>query len=410
MSVTTTNPIEVFAVCAELIDWSQRAGLPGDYVKLWRKHEAVFHCILAPPLRRDEGSTHKLRQLELENWLETLHRTLRTDILERIAASFASVGGSALWEGLGPERQRQIARAREARACSAEASFIAALLRFRQSPACRNLTEALRAMEDLFEARSPRTGGLGAEQLRQSLDRLVDVIVEEIPSVACEVLASEVEKRFSCAADRSWLDDVSMSRSKSRLDDRWSPTWEQFGFSHARVEPPGQWFVPEIQARYEELRLAREVEQAQAEAEAEDRRRANEIAEKGRRQDEERLAAQTRENAELAARRNDEHRRHFMEKVNEEARQLVRDEMETRGLTLKSIPEPQRSAWIREVEEALIRRWVGNRRTKRTESDTKSTRRRGGKVGAASFPRSNRLRPTFPKRGNPFRIARPHPS
>lgn len=343
MSVSTTNPIEVFTVCAELIDWSQRAGLPGDYVKLWRKHQAVCHRILAPSRRRGEGSTHKLRQLELEIWLETLHRTLRADILERIAVSFASVGGSALWEGLGPKRQRQIACAREAWACSAEASLIAALLRFRQSPACRNLTEALRAMEDLFEARSPRTGGLGAEQLRRSLDRLVDVIVEEIPSVACEVLASEVEKRFSCVADRSWLVDVSMSHSKSSLDDRWSPTWEQFGFSHARVEPLGQWFVPQIQARYEELRLAREVEQAQAEAEAEDRRRAHEIAEKRRRQDEERLAAQTRERAELAARRNEEDRRRFMERVNEEARKHVRDELEAGGLTLKSIPEPQRA-------------------------------------------------------------------
>jgi hypothetical protein len=366
VSVTTTNPIEVFAVCAELIEWSQRAGLPGDYMKLWRKHETVFHGIIAPtPRRRGEGSTHRLRQLELEIWIETLHRTLRGDILERIAASFASVGGSALWEGLEPERRRQIARAREAWARSAEASFISALLRFRQSPACRYLADALHALEDLFEARSPRTGELSAEQLGQSLDRLVDVIVEEIPPVACEVLASEVEMRFASEADRSWLDDVSMSRSKSKLDDRWIPTWEQFGFSHSRVEPPGQWFVPEIQARYEELRLAREVEQAHAEAEAEDRRRLSEITEMRRRQDEERLAAQTRESAELAARRSDEDRRRSMEKMNEEARQLVRDEMEARGLTLKSIPEPQRSARIREVEEALIRRRVGNRRTKR---------------------------------------------
>jgi hypothetical protein len=83
--------------------------------------------------------------------------------------------------------------------------------------------------------------------------------------------------------------------------------------------------------------------------------------------------------------------------------------MEARGLTLKSIPEPQRSARIREVEEALIRRRVGNSGQKTTESDTKSTRRRGGKVEQPSFPRSNRLRPTFPKRGNPFRAARPPP-
>lgn len=366
MSVTTTNPIEVFAVCAELIEWSQRAGLPGDYMKLWRKHETVFHGIIAPTARRrGEGSTHQLRHLELEIWVETLHRTLRADILERIAASFASVGGSALWESLEPERQRQVARAREAWACSAEASFISALLRFRESPACRYLADALHALEDLFEARSPRTGGPGAEQSRQSLDRLVDVIVEKIPPVACEVLASEVEMRFTSEADRSWLNDVSMSRSKSRLEDRWIPTWEQFGSSYWRVERTGQWFVPEIQARYEELRLAREVEHARGEAEAEDRRRRSEATEMRRRQDEERLAAQTLERTELAARRSDEDRRRFMEKVNEEARQLVRDEMEARGLTLKSIPEPQRSARIREVEEALIRRRVGNRRTKR---------------------------------------------
>lgn len=54
--------------------------------------------------------------------------------------------------------------------------------------------------------------------------------------------------------------------------------------------------------------------------------------------------------------------------------------------TLKSIPEPQRSAKIREAEEALIRRWGGNKGQKGTKSDTKSIRRRRQGSKQPSFP------------------------
>jgi hypothetical protein len=356
MSVATTTPFELFAVCAELTEWSQQAGLPGDYGRLWRKLEAVFRRILAPAPRRGAGPSHQLRHLELELWVDTLHRTLRAEILGRVAASFASVCGSAHWMSLEPERLRQVARAREARARSAESSFISALSRFQRSPSSGYLAEAVRALEEVVETRSPRTEP-SVEQESQALERLADVIVEEIPSVAREVLALEVEELFATRVDRSLLDDVSMPRRRFGQDDVWMPMWEEFGSSHSQVEPSGQWFVAEVQARYEDRRLAREVEQAHAEAEAEDRRRGNQIAEECRRREEGRLAAEERKRLELAAQRSEDDRVRFMEWANEQARNTVRSELEVQGLTLKSIPEPQRSAMIREAKEALIHRW-----------------------------------------------------
>jgi hypothetical protein len=125
---------------------------------------------------------------------------------------------------------------------------------------------------------------------------------------------------------------------------------------HASVEPSGSWFVPHLQAHYEELRHGREVEHAYSEAMMEYHRRTREIAEEEQRRENERRiaremsvqAAQKEREKEVLARRTMFAKR--------EAMRIVADRLEAGGLTLKHIPEPQRTQLLLEEEDRVMMR------------------------------------------------------
>jgi hypothetical protein len=74
-----------------------------------------------------------------------------------------------------------------------------------------------------------------------------------------------------------------------------SRSWQELEAGHASVEPSGSWFVPHLQAHYEELRHSREIEHAYSEAIMEDHRRTRESAEEEqRREDEMRISPPNR--------------------------------------------------------------------------------------------------------------------
>lgn len=363
-----TTALELLGICADITQWSQDAGLPGDYGALWRKHDALLRRIHAPASGRGPTAADRLRQMELEVWIEILRRSLLSDASDRVASAFMSNGGSTLWTELGPERRDQVMRGRQVHARSAERSFLSALRQFCRSPSCRRVAEALRALDDLVDSGSPPSEGWTSEQLSLGVEWLTDAVLRVVPPVAREILASEVEETFSLRFDPTWLDELGTSPAKRRSEPAWAPSWERLGSSYERAEPAAPWFTPEIQDRYEERRHARELEQAHADAEAENRRRMNEIAEERRRREEEVRAAEEHERRELTARRAKEERERVLERVREEARQVVIGEAAAAGTTLKGIPEPQRSWRINDVAEEILRRYDGQ---KQTRMDTK---------------------------------------
>lgn len=201
MTSVDTTFFELLAVCADIAEWSQRAGLPGDYVAFWQKHDVVLKRINGPASRHGPGAAERLRQTELETWIEILRRSLRPEALDRVATAFASNGGATLWVGLAPERRQQVMRRRQAHVRSVEQSFTAALLRFRASPSCRRVAAALRTLEDLVRTTSPPSEGWTSEQLRVGLEWMIDAVLRVIPPVAREILAEEVEEAFSSRVD-----------------------------------------------------------------------------------------------------------------------------------------------------------------------------------------------------------------
>jgi hypothetical protein len=369
VSITTSTTGELLDRVAELIVWAEQAGLRGDFPGLWRRHDALLKRVRTHSSSQGAPTIDHLRLMEAEVWAETLGRTLLPEILERAEAAFASAGGSALWAELAPDRRRQVARTRSAHARSVEEALRMAVLRFERSPGLRHLARALQVVGDLHGIRS-QGDRLSPEDVADALQRIETAIRTVLPVGAREFIASEVEERFDARAGGiSTWGSVIVPRS-SRDDEVWSPLWEQFaGPSHAEVEPADLWFAPQAQARYDERRLAREVDQAHASAELEDRRRTKEIAEEHRKREEERRAAEEQERIQAVARKAKEDHERILQRARELAPERAKAQAAAEGYpNFKMIIESQRDKRIRDAEAELIGLWTGQ---KGTRKDTK---------------------------------------
>ena len=308
----------------------------------------------------------RLRRLEIEIWVDTLHLSLQPEIIQRLADVLASgEGGAAVWAELDHDQRRQVERARQAHGRSAKGAFTTALVRFREHPASIHLVVALRALDGVVTSRS-RRDAFSDEQPSRELDRLVCTIRDTIPPVASEILALQVEQRFLATVDQSWLEKPLTKLGRFGQKSLWTPTGEDIGSANAQVEPLAVWFVPEVQALYEKhlaalekqlAQAAAEAEhQAHAAAEAEARRHEEEIAAERRKQEEERVE---RELARTAAQDREQRKELNRQRAHEEAPRIVQAQMRAQGLSLKHLPEPERNAAIRQAEGDLIRRWEG---------------------------------------------------
>ena len=107
----------------------------------------------------------------------------------------------------------------------------------------------------------------------------------------------------------------------------WTPLWEQLvAPSDAEVETAALWFEPQAQARYEERRLAREIDRAHVQAEDEARQRANEIAEADRKHEEERRAAEEQVSTQAMNRKTERDREWIVKRARELAPARAKDQ------------------------------------------------------------------------------------
>ena len=366
MSITPSTTNELLDRVAELIAWGEEAGLRGDFSGLWRKHDALVQRIRAHSSPQGAPTIDHLRLMEAEVWAETFGRTLLPEILERVEAAFASSGGSELWAELTPDRRRQVARTRSAHTRSVEGALQMAARRFERSPGLHHLARALEAVRDLHAIRS-QTDRIHPEDVADALQQMQAALRTVLPVGAREFIASAVEERFAVrAGGMSTWGPVMVPRS-SRDDEAWTPLWEEFaGPSHAQVEPADLWFEPQAQARYEEGRLAREIDQAHLQAEIEDQRRTKEIAEEHRKREEERRAAEELERAEALARKAKEDHERILQRARELAPEWAKAQAAAEGFTnFKEIIESQRNKRIRHAEAELIRIFTGQKGTRK---------------------------------------------
>ena len=359
MSITTSTTSELLDRVAALIAWAEEVGLRGDIPGLWRRHDALVRSSRAHSPFDCVPTIDHLRLLEAEVSAETLRRILLPEILDRVEAAFARGGASKLWAELAPDRRRQVARIRNGHTRSVEGALQIAVLRFERAPSMRHIARSLQALRDL-EAVRIQNDRLSPEDVAKALYMMEGALRSVLPVLAREFVATEVEERFGVrASSMSTWGPVMMPRS-SRDDEVWTPIWEGFAEpSRAEVEPAAPWFEPHAQARYEERRHEREVEQAHVKAEIEDRRRTNEIEEGRRKAEADRQAAQERKRQELAAQKEKEYQAAVVTWAYDVAPNYLQQQVEP-GLTVKSIPEPERSRRIRQIAEVLIRQAVGN--------------------------------------------------
>ena len=281
MRVVLDDLMAPLGVCANLLEWSERAGLPGDRGRLWRKHAALQRHIDSSGSGTG-AAVDRLLHLEVEAWTDVTVASLRADIVDRLVTTLAPRVGS-LWAGLDRERRSQIAQSEMFHQRSSISTLSQSLLRFRVSPSLSRIAEALGALEDLVELNCPRRSPFSTEESKAGIDRLVALLDRELPAVAADFLGSLVEARFTSKVDSRWLAEAPSTPGR-RAKPMWAPSWQQLRVpTYAPVEPLAIWFLPEVQQVYEEVRLARELDQAHAHALAEDQRRANEIAEAERR-------------------------------------------------------------------------------------------------------------------------------
>jgi hypothetical protein len=249
----------------------------------------------------------------------------------------------------------RLANAKRARAHAAATAFTGALLAFRDRPSSSHVFEALRALESVVDICLPRDRAFTIEQLRDALDHLVREM-GAFPPVAREFLASLVEERF--AAERDVRGVPEMRGASGFRQPPWTPSWEVLASPSAPAEPPGVWFVGELQVRYEDRRLARQIEEAHADALAEEERRLRVVADEERAREEERRVAEERKREVAAARKREEDHQHNLQRARQEAPRNVAARLPA-GITLKHIPEPDRTHLVMKEVRALMRVWEG---------------------------------------------------
>jgi len=339
-------------IVAQLIEWSEQAGTRVKHGRLWRCHDALL-ARLHDEVPTAQDALGHVRRVEFDAWVETLNASLLPDVLRSLAGTLAPAQ-SGLWAGLHEHRRQEAMERLSHRTRSAVRIFASAVRKFRCSPTTAHLMDSLSGLELLMEAHHPRLH-VGMDDLVRALEHLVRVLGEELPPIAGEVLGRLAEDRFLATIDERSLIEVSRAQTRS-VDPVWTGSWQKLEAGHASVESSASWFVPHLQAHYEESRHSREIEHAYSEAMMEDDRRTREIAgEEQRREDERRIA---REQAVQAAQK--EHRKDVLARramfAKREARRIVTDQLEARGLTLKHIAEPQRTQLLLQEEARLMMR------------------------------------------------------
>jgi hypothetical protein len=353
--VTTGDQIESsLALVAGLIEWSQTAGVRGDHAPIWRRHDVLLARLHRSGATR-EGPLARVLRLEVAAWTSTLHAALSPEVLHAVAEQLAP-DGSGTWSALEPERRRLMLNAAVVRTRVSTRTFASSVHAFLASPSTAHLHAALRGLEQLIDVERPRTRAVPAGVSARELDRLVGVLERTLPPIALELLAAMVEERFVASIDQPSLRQISNATTR-RLERRWTPSWERLEAGGARVEACSSWFVPETQRRYEELRWSRELEQAHAEALVEEEHRAREIAEElDRRAEAERLAREEVARAEAEDRLKEERLR-LAQLAKEQAKRNVINRLMDERLTLKHVPEPERTKMLEAEERRLRQKW-----------------------------------------------------
>ncbi|MFN8233194.1 MAG: hypothetical protein U0V56_06900 [Actinomycetota bacterium] len=345
----------LLALAAGLIEWSETAGIRGDHSRLWRRHGVLLERLVRSFATAEDLRAHVLR-LEVTTWIATLQGALLPHLLQALSERLAP-GQSGTWSALQPERRRLMDHARIVRSHSSMRTFASSVRAFRTSPSTAHLHSALGGLEQLIDVERPRTRAAPAGVSALSLGRLVDGLRWSLPPVALEFIARMAEGRFLASIDPASLTEIRNARTRS-LERRWRPTWEGLEAGHARVEDSSQsWFVPEVQLRYEELRLVREVDHAHADALVEDRHRSREIADLDERHAEAgRLAREEADRVRAEERRKKERTR-LAQLAKELAKRNVTSRLLDQHLTLKHLPEPDRIRLLRGEEARLLRKW-----------------------------------------------------
>ena len=258
---------------------------------------------------------------------------------------------------------------RAAHARSVEDAIHVALLAFERAPSLRHLSRALEALRELHTIRS-QTDRLSLEEVADALQRVRAALREVLPVTAREFIASEAEEHFTTRATTMSTWGLVMMPRSPRDEEVWAPLWEEFaGPSHTEVEPADLWFEPQAQARYEECRITREIDQAHVKAELEDQRRTKEIAERLRKLEEERRVAEELERTQALVRKAKEDHERILQRAHELAPERAKAQAAAEGFAnFKEIIESQRNMRIRDAEIELVDIFTGQMRTR---TDTK---------------------------------------
>lgn len=267
--------LEVFG---EEIRRCQRRALPGDWNKLARRLGALSQRVR----QADRASTqapdwayrleHKVITGGLPGVLlpEVLADVVK-ELHEQLALGEAETG---VWAPLEPATFEEDMRGLRARECVAEAAVLTALERNARKASSVRLSEGVRALEDLYEARVGMAPLFDADLLVAEGERLVRALKLVLPPSAREVIGDRVEALFRSELEGKPIDELEPARSHWHHCiglGVWHPVWSKlWAFSYEK-DLVGTFFFPELQGVYEELRAAAEAERAQ-QSEAEEER------------------------------------------------------------------------------------------------------------------------------------------
>ena len=268
----------LISTCGEVIEYAERAGVPGNYARLRRRH-AVVRGRFDRGAIADELVLRRFLHLEVRAWHEVL-RHLEDDVLGFLAERLAP-DRSGVWAEL--DTRRTLHATANVRLRGAIDSCERSLQRYREAPSSRRIAESLAALDEVVAAATTPTPFTAAE-LRSGLDDLASPI-ERFPPALREFLSLRVEHRFY-----AYVKDESLIHALGSRPQTWTPSWEQLHPAPGPAEACERWFVDDVQTAYEAHLHAWEIEWAHGEALAEHARRI-EVA----RREEERLLEESRQ-------------------------------------------------------------------------------------------------------------------
>ncbi len=239
----------------EAILWSQTRGLPGDWYGLRRKLDTLVRRARMREAEEHTGAPDWAHRLEHKLLIEVLRELLLPAVLDDLVEALRSgePGDVGVWS---PLDRKALERYRE-REVSADAGVLAALKGHAKKPRHVRVLEGLRALQDLFEARVCLDPLFEAAVLVKEGKQLVEVVETILPPTARLMLSFEVEARFRSHVEEKAIDELEPARAfwHHHLEglDVWHPVWIALRSPGDHPDPLGTWFVPGIQATYEEV-------------------------------------------------------------------------------------------------------------------------------------------------------------